>query len=258
VGFLLGSGALGINFGYPGQPHVLVRFMALKNRKDAVAAGIISIIWGAFVYWGAVTIGLMARAFTVEGVAWSQQMLDKPDIYGELGLVLSAMHLLPGVMAGMVLAAVLAAICSTADSQLVVAASAVANDLYARLFSKSKQASHLWINRLTVIVLGLGAVLLVIDEEVQVYQYVLTYGWAILGAAFGPQIILILLWKQASYAGCVAGMFTGFAMALIWKQFYPGDAAIEIYNLPLAFICALVVNVAVSLLIPTSESRRDP
>jgi sodium/proline symporter len=169
------------------------------------------------------------------------------------------MHLLPGVLAGLVLAAVLAAICSTADSQLVVAASAAANDLYARLFSKTRGASHMLVNRLVVFGLGVGAVLLVIDESVNVYEYVLTYGWAILGASFGPQMILILLWRRASYAGCLAGVLVGFATAIIWQLTYNGDGAdpnrIEVYNLPLAFVAAFVVNVVVSLLTPNSTVK---
>lgn len=255
-GFLLGSGALGINFGYPGQPHVLIRFMALKKRREAVLGGIISFVWGLCVYWGAVTVGLMARAMTADGAAWGQAMLGS-DEQAELGLVLSAMHLLPAVIGGLVLAAVLAAICSTADSQLVVAASAAANDLYARLFARSRQKAHMVVNRLVVLVLGFGAVLLVIDEQVQVYKYVLTYGWAILGAAFGPQVILILLWRRASFGGCLAGMLTGFAVAIIWQQTYGAAARdIEIYNLPLAFVVALIVNVVVSLLTPGRTAER--
>lgn len=254
LGFLLGSGALGINFGYPGQPHVLIRFMALKDSKQAIVGGIVSFVWGLLVYWGAVTVGLMARAMTASGAAWGQPLLEGGEA-AELGLVLSAMHLLPGVLAGMVLAAVLAAICSTADSQLVVAASSVANDLYARLFSKARAGSHMLVNRLVVLGLGIGAVLLVMDQEVQVYKYVLTYGWAILGAAFGPQMILLLLWRRASYAGCLGGMLVGFAVAIIWQQTYNAADAdpnrIEIYNLPLAFVAALVVNVILSLLIPS-------
>lgn len=254
LGFLLGSGALGINFGYPGQPHVLVRFMALKDRHQAKLAGVVSFIWGLLVYWGAVTIGLMARAITHAGATWGEKMLapETKDTFSELGLVLSAMHMLPGVLAGLVLAAVLAAICSTADSQLVVAASAAANDLYARLFSKSGKKSHMAVNRLVVLLLGISAAALVIREEVQVYEYVLEYGWAILGAAFGPQIILILFWKRASYAGCLAGMATGFAVALIWKLTYdPGPDGVEVYNLPLAFAAAMIVNIATSLILPS-------
>jgi len=251
LGFLLGAGALGINFGYSGQPHVLVRFMALKDRSQARLGGVIAFLWGLFVYWGAVTVGLMARAITADGATWGQAMLEDSS-QAELGLVLSAMHLLPGVLAGLVLAAVLAAICSTADSQLVVAASAAASDLYGRLFRQAKGRSHLLVNRLVVLVLGIAAALLVIDEKVTVYDYVLTYGWAILGAAFGPQIILLLTWRRASYVGCLLGMLTGFAVAIIWKQTYgavPRD--IEIYNLPIAFVAALVVNLVASLLWPS-------
>lgn len=262
LGFLFGSGALGINFGYPGQPHVLVRFMALKDRGQARLGGVVSVVWGLLVYWGAVTVGLMARAMTSDGAEWGRKMLaeETADVYAELGLVLSAMHLLPGVFAGLVLAAVLAAICSTADSQLVVAASAAANDLYARLFSKKREGSHLLVNRLVVFGLGVGAVLLVIDESVNVYKYVLTYGWAILGASFGPQMILLLLWRRASYAGCLAGMITGFATAIAWQLTYNRAGAdpnrVEIYNLPLAFLAAMIVNVVVSLLTPPPGGSR--
>lgn len=255
LGFLLGHGALGINFGYPGQPHVLVRFMSLKSRKEAVLGGVIAFVWGLFVYWGAVTIGLFARAIAEGGAEWAQQLFETETKQHELALVLSAMHMLPGVLSGLVLAAVLAAICSTADSQLVVAGSSVASDLYARLVDKSGRTAHLLLNRLTIFILGLIAVLLVIKQDVEVYKYVLDYGWAILGASFGPQMILALLWRRASYAGCIAGMLTGFAGAIVWKLVFNNSlGGVEIYNLPLAFVAALLVNVMVSLLIPL---RRD-
>ncbi|MCP4594307.1 MAG: sodium/proline symporter [bacterium] len=257
LGFLLGSTALGINFGYPGQPHVLIRFMALKTRREALLGGVISAVWAVCVYWGAVTVGLMARAMTQAGAGWGQLMLapETKGTYGELGLVLSAMHMLPEVLAGLILAAVLAAICSTADSQLVVAASAAANDLYARLFSKTRSGAHMLVNRLVVLAVGLGATALVIDQSVNVYQYVLTYGWAILGASFGPQVILLLLWRRASYAGCVAGMFTGFVVALAWKYFWNNQFhGVEVYNLTLGFVAALIVNVVVSLLSPSTRA----
>ncbi|MCK4871118.1 MAG: sodium/proline symporter [Phycisphaerales bacterium] len=264
VGFLIGHGALGINFGYPGQPHVLIRFMGLKDRRDAKIAGVIAVVWGLLIYWGAVTVGLLARAMTVEGQAWATALTD-----GDLGLVASAMHLLPAVVGGLVLAAVLAAICSTADSQLVVAASSAANDLFRRLIDHSSDGAktapaHSIINRGTVLVLGVIAVLLVIDKEseIKVYEYVLTYGWAVLGAAFGPQVILMLLWRRSSYAGCIAGMATGFIVAIVWKLTYmdyramhPEAGLVHVYNLPLAFVVALVVNILVSLMTPPRPSQ---
>jgi len=250
LGFFLGAGALGINFGYPGQPHVLIRFMALRDRRAAIMGGVISVTWGLLVYAGAVTVGLMARAMTQSGAAWGKMLLEGKN--EEVSLVLSAMNLLPGVLAGVVLAAVLAAICSTADSQLVVAASAAANDLYARIIRRDREASHLLVNRLVVLAIGIGAVLLVIFDPKQVYKYVLTYGWAILGASFGPQMILLLFWRRASYWGCVAGMLAGFVVALAWQLTYgaaydEGKYAVEIYNLPFAFVASLVVNFVVSL-----------
>ncbi|MFQ5491451.1 MAG: sodium/proline symporter [Phycisphaerae bacterium] len=256
IGFLLGSGALGINFGYPGQPHVLARFMSLKSRREVLAGGMISFVWGALVYWGAVTVGLFARQMAITGQAWAQPMLAEGTQQQELALVLSAMHLLPGVLSGLVLAAVLAAICSTADSQLVVAGSSVASDLFARLGNRSGKTAHMLMNRLTILGLGILAVLLVIRQEVNVYQYVLTYGWAVMGAAFGPQLILALFWKRASYAGCVAGMATGFMVAILWKAVMNNQIGqVEVYNLPLAFVAALAVNLLISLLWRDSDYR---
>ncbi len=262
AGFLLGHGALGINFGYPGQPHVLVRFMAMRSRKDAIIGGVVSVCWAAMVYWGAVTIGLVVRALTIDGAEWTapyvEQLATNSATAGETGLVLSAKFMIPGILSGMVLAAVLAAICSTADSQLVVAASSGANDLYTRLVTKSREKAHMIINRSILFLIGIGAVLMALDEEKGVYKFVLTYGWAVLGASFGPQMILLLLWKRASYVGCLLGMFTGFTVAIIWPLIYTdvvkAETGIEIYNLPLAFICAFIVNVIFSLICPTSTT----
>ena len=261
IGFLLGSGALGINLGYPGQPHVLVRFMALRDPRDARIAGIISLVWATLVYWGAVTVGLMVRALTEAqqradvGAEWTAQLATGAADAGEVGLVLAAHHMIPGVLAGVVLAAVLAAICSTADSQLVVAASSAANDVYARLIDRTRRLAHLVINRSVILGLGVLAASLVIDERIQVYKFVLTYGWAILGAAFGPQLVLLLLWKRATYAGCVAGMLVGFGVALAWPSIYDPAmlGGVEIYNLTVGFAAALVVNVVVSLVMPSSN-----
>ncbi len=273
IGFLLGSSALGLNFGFAGQPHVLVRFMALRRRKDAIIGGFVAVTWAAMIIWGAVTIGVIVRAMTQDGAAWTGDLAAEIGTSGagQTGLVLAAKHMLPGVLSGVVLAAVLAAICSTADSQLIVAASAGANDIYSRLIDRTGKKAHILINRLVVLGLGIGAMLLVIGGSKDVYNFVLEYGWAILGASFGPQVILVLLWKRASYAGCVAGMATGFAVAVLWKMldplsklakanpaesFWPDVTAslqnalagVEIYNLPLAFVCALIVNIVVSLL----------
>ncbi len=261
IGFLLGSGALGVNFGYPGQPHILIRYMAMKDKREAVRGGVIAMIWMVLVIWGAVTIGVLARAMAEGGAAWGQDLLadmasaNTTNLH-ETALIVAAANMLPGVIAGLVLAAVLAAICSTADSQLVVAASSVANDIYTRLFRPKSEKSHMFVNRAVLFLLGAGAVVLVLDQQVNVYTYVLTYGWAVLGAAFGPQLILLLLWKRASYAGCVTGMAIGFALPIFWNLTYGAEPrSVEIYNLTLSFIVAMIANVVMSLLIP---DRREP
>jgi sodium/proline symporter len=188
----------------------------------------------------------------LRGSDWAQAMLDQSSGQHELALVLSAMHMLPAVLSGLVLAAVLAAICSTADSQLIVAGSSVANDLYSRLVDKTGKTAHMILNRSTIFCLGAIAVLMVIDQSaVSVFDYVLSYGWAVLGASFGPQMILALFWRRASRAGCVAGMLTGFVVAIFWKLVFDNKLGeVEVYNLPLAFVAALVVNMIVSVLVP--------
>jgi len=250
LGFLLGAGALGVNLGYPGQPHAVVRFMALRDRKEVAISGSIAVVWAALVYAGAVTTGLAARLAAGDGAGWALPMLDDPQTGGELALIASAKAVLPGLASGLVLAGILAAIASTADSQLVVAASAAASDVYSRLLDPTGRRAHVAINRATVLVLGVGAALLVVDQDVRIYTFVLTYGWALLGAAFGPQLILLALWRRATYAGCLGGMLTGFGAALVWPHVYEGP--IEIYNLSIAFAAALVVNVLLSL----ATSRR--
>ena len=112
------------------------------------------------------------------------------------------------------------------------------------------------VNRLVVLALGIGAVLLVFETKIEVYRYVLDYGWAMLGAAFGPQVILAVLWRRASYAGCLAGMLVGFVVTIVWGEAYDKAATgIEIYNLPLGFLCALVVNVVASLIFPSGAGQ---
>lgn len=256
IGFVLGAGALGVNFGYPGQPHILVRFMAMRDAGEARRAGVIAGSWMLLVVWGAITIGLCARALAEGGAAWGEGMLiflehgagAEGAVDRENTLIVAAANLLPGVLAGFVLAAILAAICSTADSQLVIAASAVSSDFLVRIIRRDTTGAHPWLNRAVLMLLGIGAVLLVIDQDVNVYRYVLTYGWAVLGAAFGPQLILILLWRRATYAGCIAGMLVGFILPIAWVSVMEnriGD--VEVYNLPLAFCAAMLVNVAVSI-----------
>ena len=231
LGFIIGQ--LGIGFGYPGQPHVLIRFMAAKDQQSLKKGAAIAMTWGTLVFTGAVFLGLACRALFV----------SLPD--AEQALPIISIQLLPGVFAGMMLAAVLAAICSTADSQLIVASSAISHDVYVHRKGKDLPPRHaVTIDRLWVAVIGLLAVIIALTENRVIFDYVL-FSWAGLGAAFAPVFILSFLWKKATSEGAIAGTIVGFLTVVVWMN-VPGLKGM-VYELVPGFILALVVNYFVSL-----------
>lgn len=232
IGVVIGS--LGIGLGYPGQPHVIIRFMAMREEREINQARIISLGWGILVFSGAILLGLATRALFQE----------LPD--AETALPLVAVTMLPGVIAGMMLAAILAAICSTADSQLLVAASAVAHDIMFKVFGKEmSQKQRVLLDRISVVVLGLVALAFAAGEVRVVFDFVL-YAWSGLGAGFAPALILTLFWKKTTGKGVVAGMLTGLIVTVFWRN-TPMLKAI-IYELVPAFALAFLAVWLVSTL----------
>ncbi len=231
LGYIIGQ--LGIGLGYPGQPHVLIRYMAAKDQKSLKKGAIIAMAWGTLVFSGAVFLGLACKAmFTTMGDA-------------EQALPIISVQLLPGIFAGMMLAAVLAAICSTADSQLIVASSAISHDIFVRARGKAlTQKQAVRIDRLWVAIIGIVAILFALTENRVIFEFVL-YAWAGLGAAFGPMFILGFLWKKSTSEGAIAGAVVGFLTVIIWRN-VPALKAM-VYELVPAFILALAVNWAVSM-----------
>ncbi len=228
IGFL--SVWLGVPLGYPGQPHILVRFMAIKDSASVRRGSFIATSWVVLVFTGAVLLGITARA--VYGV------LDDP----EQALPIAAMDFLPGIVAGMMIAAVLAAICSTADSQLLVSASAISHDLYIRVFRNQPQERKLArINRGAVVLIAAVATTVALAEVRTIFDFVL-YAWAGLGAAFGPATILILLWRRTTAWGVLAGIVTGFTTAIVWRE----TLHHTVYELVPAFAVAFGAVVIVS------------
>jgi len=224
---------LGIPFGYPGQPHVLVRYMAARDERAILRGAVISNVWVFVLFSGAVLLGIAARAY-----------------YGELAdaekaLPVAAAGLLPGWLAGMMIAAVMAAVCSTADSQLLVAASAVSHDLLQQVFGREVRGrSLLAMHRTTVLLVGLTAAAIAASESRVIFHFVL-YAWAGLGAAFGPALILLLFWKHTTGEGIVAGMIAGVMSVVIWVE-TPVLKALCYEMIP-AFVIAFVAVVMVSL-----------
>jgi len=234
---------LGIPLGYCGQPHVLVRFMAIRDASAVRRGALISTTWVFLLFTGAVLLGVFARA-------WYGTLADPETVLPRV-----AAELLPGVIGGLMIAAVLAAICSTADSQLLVSASSISHDLYVRLLGRHPENRTIVLfNRLAVLAVGLVAMCVALGEVRVIFDFVL-YAWAGLGAAFGPALILILLWKRTSATGVIAGMVTGFATAIIWRE--TGTLHDLVYELGPAFQLAFVTVWCVSLLFPDSDAAAD-
>lgn len=239
VGFL--AVWLGIPLGNSGQPHLLVRFMATRDAVAIKRGAIISTTWVFFLFSGAVLLGIFARAY--------YGVLDDPETV----LPRVAAELVPGVIGGMMIAAVLAAICSTADSQLLVSASAISHDLYVQVLGRSPDSRTIQLfNRLSVLGVGIIAMVVALGEVRVIFDFVL-YAWAGLGAAFGPALILILLWKRTSASGVIAGIFVGFVTAIVWRQTLHD----QLYELVPAFFLALIAVFMGSLLFPDRKQASN-
>ncbi len=234
-GFVIGL--LGIGLGYPGQPQVLARFMALKDRASVNRGRIISIVWMVLVYFGAVFFGLFAKAYF--------GILEDP----EQALPMAVAEFLPPILGGFVIAAIVSAICSTADSQLIVVSSTFSRDLfpYFKKYRESEQRGYettLFHDRTVLAVLGIISVFFALTENRVIFDFVL-YAWSALGASFGPVLLLGLLWKGANKYGAIAGMLTGSLVTVIWKETAVLTAIV--YELVPAFILALIMTWLVSI-----------
>lgn len=233
--------AVGVPLGYPGQPHVLVRLMAARDDRAIRRGGLIAAVWVGVLFCGAILLGVAGRAYYGD-LADGEQLL--PLAAGDSQVV-------PGVVGGILIAAVLAAICSTADSQLLVSASAVSHDLLAGVLGwKPSMRTKVLIDRLAVLLVGGVATGIAAAEVRQIFDFVLDYGWAGPGAAFGPPLVLALLWRRTSGWGVLAGMVSGVLTAMAWKLaaahgWLPSPLA-ETYHLVPAVVVSLAAVVLVS------------
>ncbi len=204
---------LGWGLGYFGQPHILARFMAVRSADELVAARRIAVGWVIIALAAAMTVGLT-------GAAWLTPALEGADT--EKVFMAMAAALLHPVVAGVCLAGILAAVMSTADSQLLVASSAVSEDLYRDLLRPDARPGELlWIGRFAVILIAIGAFLLALDPESKVLDLV-AYAWAGFGASFGPTLLASLYWKRMSLAGAYAGILVGGITVVTWKSLSGG------------------------------------
>lgn len=233
-------GFVGIGLGSPGNPHILARYMSIDDSKQLKMAAVIGTVWNVLMAWGAVFIGLAGRAYFPE-----VSMLPAEDTEN-LFPMLAQLHLHP-VLFGVVLASIFAAIMSTADSQLLVAASSVVRDVYEKIIKKGEtvpQKLLVLYSRAVVFILVVISLLFGFLAEELVFWLVL-FAWAGLGASIGPTSILALYWKGTTRAGIFAGLITGTVVTIAW--YYIPVLKNSIYELVPGFTAALLATWLVSL-----------
>ncbi len=230
--------------GYFGQPHILARFMAIKSVDLIPRARRIAISWTLIGMMGATTVGLA-------GIGWLDPALEGAD--SEKVFILLSSQLFHPLVAGLLLAAILAAIMSTADSQLLVSASALSEDLYRKAFGgDADDRQMIMVARVAVVLIAFLAFGLATDPDSKVLD-LLAYAWAGFGAAFGPVILLSLYWPRMSRAAALAGMITGGLGVWGWKSLEGGW--FNLYELLPAFLASLAVSVIVGSIWPRAEQQ---
>lgn len=239
--------------GYFGMPHILVRFMAVKSEKEIKKSGTIAIIWVSLAFVASFFIGILGRAFVTSNLtdATSETVLIRmiQQIFTDNFVLI--------FIGGIFLCGILAAIMSTADSQLLVTASAISEDMYKGAIKKdASEKNALMIGRVAVIVIAVIAFAIAIDPNSSIMGLV-SDAWAGFGAAFGPVVLLALFWKRSNAAGAMAGMISGALTVIVW-DYIPmistadglstiGNAT-GLYSLAIGFPAALVIMVIVSLI----------
>ncbi len=242
--------------GYCGMPHILLRFMAIEDKEKLALSRRVASIWVVISMAIAVTIGIVGYAMTKAGAIQFLEGSASETIIVRIADLLSQHGTLAALIAGVILAGILAATMSTADSQLLAASSSVSQNLLRGVFhvNLSEKAAIL-VARITVIVISVIAIFLARDPNSSVFGIV-SFAWAGFGASFGPVVVFALFWKRSNKHGALAGMIAGGAMVFIWKYLIaPKGGVFGIYELLPAFVVSAVVNVIVSLVTqaPTQE-----
>ncbi|MFC0820410.1 sodium/proline symporter PutP [Moraxella marmotae] len=231
-------------FGYFGQPHIIVRFMAIRSVKDVPVATAIGMGWMILSLIGALMVGLAGVAYISKT---GMELKDPETIF----LVFSQILFHP-LISGFLLAAILAAIMSTISSQLLVVSSSLTRDVYKLFLDKdASEARQVTVGRISVVIVAVVAIILAGDSNSSVLKLV-SHAWAGFGAAFGPLVILSLMWKRMNRNGALAGMIVGALTVVVWV--YGGftingqPANDAIYSILPGFAASFITTIVVSLL----------
>lgn len=249
------ASTLAWGLGYFGMPHILLRFMAIRDEKELKTSRRIASVWVTISMFVAIAIGIIGYSVSVAGkVPFLTTSADSETIIVRLSDLMSRHGVVLALVAGVVLAGILASTMSTADSQLLAAASSVSQDLLQDFFHiKLSTKAAMLAARGTVIAIAIVGVALAWDPNSSVFGIV-SFAWAGFGAAFGPVMLLSLFWRRTNKWGALAGMVSGGAMVFIWKYGVAKlGGAWAIYELLPAFIVGCVAIIAVSLLTPAPD-----
>lgn len=241
--------------GYFGMPHILLRFMAIRQEKELTLSRRIATIWVVISMAIAIAIGVIGYSVSVAGkVPFLTTSSDSETIIIQMADLMSRHGVLLIIAAGIIISGILAATMSTADSQLLAAASSVSQDLMQDFFHvKLTEKTTMVVARITVLVIAIISIFLAWDPNSSVFR-VVSFAWAGFGAAFGPVMLFALFWKRSNKWGALAGMVSGGIMVFVWKYCVaPIGGAWSIYELLPAFLVACVAIVVVSLLTPAPE-----
>lgn len=238
--------ALAWGLGYFGQPHILVRFMSIRSTKDIPTATFIGIAWMAICLVAACFIGMLGVAYINK---FDLSLTDPERIF----IVMSQLLFNPWV-AGILLSAILAAIMSTASSQLLVSSSTIAEDFYKKIFKQeASEAMVLRLGKIGVLVVALIAFVISTDKNSSVLSIV-AYAWAGFGSSFGSVMLFSLFWSRMTRIGAIAGMISGAATVVIWKQFFAHTGVYEIIPGFLIASLAIVIFSLVSNVRPGTKA----
>ena len=237
--------------GYFGMPHILLRFMAIEDEKKLVLSRRIASVWVVIAMTASIVIGVVGLGMTKAGALEFLSGSSSETLIVRIASLIAQHGVLAAVLAGLILAGILAATMSTADSQMLAAASSVSQNILQEFgHMKLTEKQSLFAARLTIICVSVVGVVLARDPDSSVFGIV-SFAWAGFGGAFGAVVLCALFWKRCNWQGALAGMLCGGLMVFVWKYLIsPLGGVFGIYELLPAFLFSLAACVVVSLATP--------
>ena len=242
--------------GYFGMPHILLRFMAIEDEKKLVLSRRIASVWVVIAMTASIVIGMVGLGMTKAGALEFLSGSSSETLIVRIANLIAQHGVLAAILAGLILAGILAATMSTADSQMLAAASSVSQNILQEFgHMKLSEKQSLFAARLTIVCISVVGVVLARDPNSSVFGIV-SFAWAGFGGSFGAVVLCSLFWKRCNWQGALAGMLSGGLMVFVWKYIIsPLGGVFGIYELLPAFLMSLVVCVVVSLVTPAPSAE---